>query len=325
MFESPPKAEHFYDIIGDVHGYANELIHLLQLMGYSNETGTWSHSFRKAIFVGDFINRGPESRKVISIIRGMVDNGVAHAILGNHEMNAIMYFTHRNDDTPIRIPNASAQKLLQSFALEYHEDEDALIRDVKWMRTLPLFLELDNFRVVHAYWSNANIKVLRELNNQRKWKKSFLREVVKKSSPYYKAFNETLKGIEFCLPNDLVIKDTNNMRRNSFRIKWWIRPEGQTFKSLCYESKFKLPDYTIPSQLIKPMEIYSPHAPIIFIGHYCMGNGPFIPAPNICCVDACVANGGRLAAYRWNGEEALNEAKFVFTKRHTEKPEGSEQ
>ena len=77
-----------YDIIGDVHGYASVLKKLLLEMGYIKTESGYSHPTRKAIFVGDFINRGPEIRKTIRIVRKMEENGNALVILGNHKINA---------------------------------------------------------------------------------------------------------------------------------------------------------------------------------------------------------------------------------------------
>ena len=82
-----------YDIIGDVHGYASVLKKLLLQIGYIKTENGYSHSSRKAIFVGDFVNRGPEIRKTIRIVRKMVENGNALAIIGNHEINAITYYS----------------------------------------------------------------------------------------------------------------------------------------------------------------------------------------------------------------------------------------
>ena len=48
-----------YDIIGDVHGQAGKLEALLEAMGYRNHSGAYRHPSRKAIFVGDFVDRGP--------------------------------------------------------------------------------------------------------------------------------------------------------------------------------------------------------------------------------------------------------------------------
>ena len=83
-----------YDLIGDIHGHAKELIMLLKKLGYKNNRGFFEHSKgRKVIFLGDYIDRGKEEEKVIDIVKGMVDNNQALAILGNHEYNAICYAT----------------------------------------------------------------------------------------------------------------------------------------------------------------------------------------------------------------------------------------
>ena len=56
-----------YDIIGDIHGQADKLEALLRTLGYRDTAGAWRHAERRAIFVGDFIDRGPaQVRSVIS-------------------------------------------------------------------------------------------------------------------------------------------------------------------------------------------------------------------------------------------------------------------
>ena len=50
-----------YDIIGDIHGYADVLETLLRKLGYEKPTGIWRHpAGRKVLFLGDFIDRGPD-------------------------------------------------------------------------------------------------------------------------------------------------------------------------------------------------------------------------------------------------------------------------
>ena len=82
-----------YDIIGDVHGHIDELEILLERLDYQYIESVWQHPTRKAIFTGDFICRGLNSKPVIALIRDMVNHNFAQAILGNHELNAILYFT----------------------------------------------------------------------------------------------------------------------------------------------------------------------------------------------------------------------------------------
>jgi len=52
----------------------------------------------------------------------------------------------------------------------------------------------------------------------------------------------------------------------------------------------------------------------VFIGHYWMSakNGLCLLADNVTCLDYSVAKGGKLVAYRWSGEEKLNEVNFVY-------------
>jgi len=307
--------EHFYDIIGDVHGHHIEMQKLLIKLEYTLVNGVWTHVYRKAVFVGDFINRGSNSKGVIQTIKDMVSAGTAYAILGNHELNAIMYFTLDENGLPIRTPGNNNKRLLDRFAAEYSGNHLALQKDIKWMRTLPLILELDGIRVVHAYWNDEHINKLTVLYKNGKLRKRSLKEVTKAGSPLNIPFIQTIKGIELSMPEDLVIKDSQNIKRTNFRVKWWKKPQGKTFKNLSFGNKFSLPDYTIPAEIITAYTIYPKEAPIVFIGHYCIGNGRLIPAKNVCCVDACLVNGGRLAAYRYSGEQELIENNFVFVRK----------
>ncbi|RVC78333.1 polynucleotide kinase-phosphatase [Mesorhizobium sp. M4A.F.Ca.ET.022.05.2.1] len=83
-----------FDIIGDIHGCADELQTLLGQLGYSV---AWSEDRgdrtvvvtppegRKAVFVGDIVDRGPNSPDALRIVMGMVAAGTAYCVQGNHE------------------------------------------------------------------------------------------------------------------------------------------------------------------------------------------------------------------------------------------------
>lgn len=81
-----------YDLIGDVHGHAGELEALLAKMGYAPKAGVWRHPERTAVFLGDFVDRGPRQRDTLRIVRGMIESGHALSVMGNHEFNAIAFF-----------------------------------------------------------------------------------------------------------------------------------------------------------------------------------------------------------------------------------------
>jgi len=66
-----------YDIIGDIHGYADKLEALLSKLGYRGTGGVWRHPDRQAIFVGDFVDLGPAQLRSVDTVRRMVDSGAA--------------------------------------------------------------------------------------------------------------------------------------------------------------------------------------------------------------------------------------------------------
>ena len=183
---------------------------------------------------------------------------------------------------------------------------------VKWLRTLPMHLNFGDFRIVHAYWNDEYATLIDQHREEGRFRKKTLKLMVDPDHPLSKAVAQSTKGVEFNLPHDLIIKDSTNTRRSSFRIKWWESPENKTFYELSYGNKFRLPDYTIPKQLLFPFKQYQPDEPLVFFGHYCMDKRNMTPQNNICCVDSCIASGGVLAAYRWNGEKEIKPEHFVY-------------
>lgn len=71
-----------FDIIGDIHGCSSELETLLAKLGY--EDGVHPAG-RTAVFVGDLVDRGPDSPGVLRRVMGMVKSGNALCVPGNHE------------------------------------------------------------------------------------------------------------------------------------------------------------------------------------------------------------------------------------------------
>ncbi|WP_423127495.1 metallophosphoesterase [Gaoshiqia sp. Z1-71] len=300
-----------YDIIGDVHGQADQLKVLLSQMGYNSSGQVYSHPERKAVFVGDFINRGFQIRETIRMIRAMAENGHAYVILGNHEINAIYYSLLDKQGKRLSKRWSRLRLDLNPTLSEFASNMDEWNSHIKWMRTLPMFLEFEKIRVVHACWQDENIRLLKEQLTEPKLKKSFLRSIGKNNSEVARAFWETCKGIDFQLPKDLLVFDRDGRPHRSFRSKWWIDPWGKTFRELSFESRFDLPFYTIPEEIIISRKPYPKKDPIVFFGHYCMKNGSNIIEPNICCLDSCVSRKGKLTAYRWNGEKRLNPGNLV--------------
>lgn len=88
-----------FDIIGDVHGCADELEELLLQLGYQVATectdGLWQGPVylhpqnRKAFFVGDLVDRGPRILDAVRIVRNMVKHGSALCVPGNHDVKLL--------------------------------------------------------------------------------------------------------------------------------------------------------------------------------------------------------------------------------------------
>ncbi|WP_407726359.1 polynucleotide kinase-phosphatase [Rhodococcoides fascians] len=81
-----------FDVIGDIHGCLSELESLLTTLGYTlkrnadgKAVGATPPEGRTAVFVGDYVDRGPDSVGVLRLVMGMVAEGSALAVPGNHE------------------------------------------------------------------------------------------------------------------------------------------------------------------------------------------------------------------------------------------------
>jgi protein phosphatase len=87
-----------FDIIGDVHGCGDELEELLAHLGYAVDLGgVWRHSAgRKAVFLGDLVDRGPRIPDVLKIVMAMVEAGTAHCVPGNHDMKLVRQLRGRD-------------------------------------------------------------------------------------------------------------------------------------------------------------------------------------------------------------------------------------
>ncbi|PIE39770.1 MAG: hypothetical protein CSA51_04300 [Gammaproteobacteria bacterium] len=76
------------DIVGDVHGEINALTLLLQQLGY-DATGHHPDG-RRLVFLGDLVDRGPDSAGVVDKVMQLIASGRAQCILGNHELNIVL-------------------------------------------------------------------------------------------------------------------------------------------------------------------------------------------------------------------------------------------
>ncbi len=304
-----------YDIIGDIHGYAKTLEAMLLKLGYNKDAGFYKHPERKAIFVGDYIDRGPAIRECLQIIKAMVDNNSALAVMGNHEYNAICYHTpsgNSNEWLREHSPKNIKQHSVTMLAFQDYQGEWKNYLD--WFMSLPVFLNLESIRIVHACWDDNIVEnlLIRLKGNCLNF--DFIRQSVQRGSLEYNWIENLLKGFELTLPGNITYTDKDGFARDGIRVKWWKQLNRETYRSITVKGDDTIPETPIQPEILAEVPVYSPKSPPVFIGHYWSEGQPELLSHNVCCVDYSIAKGGMLVAYRWNGESILNSENFVCQK-----------
>jgi hypothetical protein len=162
------------------------------------------------IFVGDFIDRGPQQRGVLKIARSMCEAGTAMAVMGNHEFNAIGWVTRKRKRVFLRKHSTKNKEQHAAFLSQIGKNSRAHEDAIKWFRTLPLWLNLDGLRVVHACWHDPSRKALAPfLNDAGCLTKKGVLESYRHGSVAHSAVDILLKGPEERLPAgiDFIDKD----------------------------------------------------------------------------------------------------------------------
>jgi polynucleotide kinase-phosphatase len=139
-----------FDVIGDVHGCRAELEALLGHLGYQitrdaagRPDGAVPPDGRTAVFLGDLVDRGPDSPGVLRLVMGMVAAGQALAVPGNHENKLIRALSGKN----VQVSHGLAETLGQLAG----EDEEFRQQVFEFCRGLVSHLMLDGGRLVVAH------------------------------------------------------------------------------------------------------------------------------------------------------------------------------
>ncbi len=226
-----------FDLIGDIHGHADELIQLLETLGYQKAHGVYRHPERKVIFLGDFIDRGPKIREVLEIVRPMIEGGHALAVMGNHELNALAYHTE-DPDSPGKHLRLRSPKNEEQHQHTLEQLTPQVLRSyLEWFRTLPMWLDLDGLRVVHACWDEQAITAIAEaLEEHRGVTTAFLQSACGKGHPLFASVEVVLKGKEAALPKGVSFGDKNGHVRTEIRTRWYLPPHGHTYRTYALQS-----------------------------------------------------------------------------------------
>ena len=128
-------------VIADIHGCLHSLKELLNTIGLSKADEIY--------FLGDYVDRGPYSKEVIDFLMNLKNSGYQVRMLcGNHEHMMLEEIIHANWP-------GGPPETIKSFGLKHLKDID--IKYINWLKNLELYIEVDNFILVHG-GLNFNLK-----------------------------------------------------------------------------------------------------------------------------------------------------------------------
>ena len=147
-----------FDIIGDVHGCCDELEQLLQQLGYqivekTSESAVWDFPTyahpegRKAVFLGDLVDRGPRILDTLKLVRNMVVAETALCVPGNHDIKLLRKLNGKN----VKINHGLEQTLAEIAALPDEVRESAVQEIRRFLDSLIGHYVLDGGKLVVAH------------------------------------------------------------------------------------------------------------------------------------------------------------------------------
>ncbi|MCB5912230.1 metallophosphoesterase [Streptomyces pinistramenti] len=142
-------------VVGDVHGYYDELREALAAEGLIDADGSWSAGNARLWFLGDFTDRGPDGIGVIDLVMQLsaeaaAAGGYCKALMGNHEL--LLLGAKRFGDTPVQ-SGAGTASFQAAWLLNGGQKTDMdRLEDhhLQWMARLDAVMEEDGHLLVHS-------------------------------------------------------------------------------------------------------------------------------------------------------------------------------
>lgn len=320
------------DFIGDIHGHCDELVVLLKKLGYEERNGVFRYpgNERTVVFLGDYVDRGSQVRETINLVRSMRDAGSAVALMGNHEFNALSFWhengvgghhIHAIRGGYLREHSFNKVAIHVKTVESYRGRKSEFLEMLDFLKTLPFYLETDAFRAQHACFDLKSAEMLKAANI-RSFADGDYDELIARANDQYNEYEDSLfypidlflKGPEMDLPEGMTFQDAEGVRRKRTRLRWWINPKNANLQQLSFQAGVELPPVGV-SPDVRGRDFYGENERPDFFGHYWLTGTPSLIRDNVCCLDYSVAGyrgDGRLAAYRFDGEQKLDASKFVW-------------
>lgn len=314
-----------FDIIGDVHGHAAELNILLQHLGYAVRNGAYRHPDRKALFVGDLFNRGPESRAAIDIVMKMCQTDEAVAVVGNHEYNDRLIALRDAHGFEIRSDKKDMTRFEETMA-EYaalNDDGATWHAHQMFLYGLPLYYENAHVRISHAARNPRHMDLLAKETTDGYLSDAQMIAVEKEygASDFASAVIDTVRGPIVRLHELEPLGFKPQGGRDVMRVKWWALKAGAhqdtdevAVENILLDIPKEWRGRTIPFGLIRS-HIFEDNDPRPhFFGHYKLNDTPpHITSTKHQCLDfGTFTVNGKLTAYRFDiGDTVLLPEKLV--------------
>ena len=215
------------DIVGDVHGEIEALWDLLGHLGYADD-GTHPEE-RRLVFLGDLTDRGPDSPAVVEVVQRFVEAGRAQCVLGNHDLN-ILLGDHKHDnhwfygeEWPLDDSDDPTPAVIADDSIQQNV--------IKFFKTLPLVLERDGCRVVHACWDDSMVEIAREASDAVGLHNEYRHQINTRHKD--SALDDIDRGLEHQNLNPVKVLSSGKERRveppffasgkwrHEERVQWW--------------------------------------------------------------------------------------------------------
>lgn len=298
------------DIIGDIHGYADKLIGLLEQLGYRHNGQYFvPPAGHRALFIGDLIDRGAQQLATLEIVFAMLDADVADAIMGNHEYNALAFATldPHHPKQYLRSHSEVHVRQHEAFLAELPFGSDGHQYWLQRLYELPLWLETDYACFVHACWDVESMALLKPLLTEDNCLTAQgLIVTSQENTTAFDALERVLKGVETALPDGIVMVDKEGTKRTRVRVCWWLdNLNKRTFHEVARAPLSALAQ--IPSDLLaENINFALKTDKPVFVGHYWLTGTPKPLSLQVACTDYSAAvDSGYLTCYQLDTEQPL--------------------
>ena len=272
MLENQLKERLYF--IGDVHARHSKLINLLDVIDFDITKPNSSANGGQLVFIGDLIDSVPncdgDHFALLNQVESLVNSNHALCLLGNHEFNAIGWATKTENGGWARPHTENNNKQHNAFLEAVNEGSSEHNRWITWFKSLPLFIDFEAVKAIHACWDEQVIECIKPyLNADNSLKEEHWVNAFDKTHELYELCEILLKAPE--RDTDKPFKDKTGKIRTRERIEWWN-------------------DFAYKEPLV----------PII-IGHYTLSGSPSVLSKKVACVDYNAAKGDNpLVCYQFD-------------------------